>query len=270
MYSKFIAQTLQKASQKANRNFGKVSVVSTKEGDNNQVLTQTDLEVGNLIVGKIKKTYPDHNIIDEEAGVIDNSSEYTWVVDPIDGTSNFANGVPLYGIMIGLLKGGKPIAGGIALPAFNEIYLAEKDKGAFCNGEKLHVTHETKLLSALVAYGLDGHQENPEFTKDECALVAEIVLNIRNLRDSGSCFDVVMVAKGKFGGYLNRTSKIWDNVALQILIEEAGGIYTDFFGQPIDYSNPLSRAEQNFTICASPPSLHKQLQGIIHKARTSN
>lgn len=270
MYSKFIAQTLEEASIIANRNFGKVSVVSTKKGDNNQVLTQTDLEVGNLIVGKIKEAYPNHNIIDEEAGVIDKSSEYTWVVDPIDGTSNFANGVPLYGIMIGLLKSGVPIAGGIALPAFKEICSAEKGKGAFCNGEKIQVTKEKNLLSTLVAYGIDGHQENPEFTKDECALIAEIILKIRNLRDSGSCFDVVMVAKGKFGGYLNRTSKIWDNVALQILIEEAGGIYTDFFGQPIDYSNPLSKSNNNFTVCTAPPALHQQLQEIIHKARSSN
>ena len=74
-----------------------------------------------------------------------------------------------------------------------------------------------------------------------------------------------MVAKGKFGGYLNRTSKIWDNVAQQILIEEAGGVYSDFFGKPIDYTNPLTRANDNFTVCAAPPALHKQLQDIIHK-----
>ncbi len=97
----------------------------------------------------------------------------------------------------------------------------------------------------------------------ECRLLAEIILNVRNIRSSNSAFDVVMVAKGKYGGFLNRTSKIWDNAAQQILVEEAGGIYTDFFGEPIDYSNPLSKGKVNYTFCAAPPALHKQLQAII-------
>lgn len=264
-YQGFIERVLDEASNIAKRNFGKVAAGTVKGGNSNQILTETDLEISKFIVGKIRETHPDHNFIDEEAGVIDNKSDYTWAIDPIDGTSNFANGVPLYGLMIGLLKEGVPVAGGISLPSFNEIYLAEKGKGAFCNGKKIQVTDESKLLSTLVAYTLDGHQENPGFTKDECLLMAEIILNIRNLRNSGSCFDAAMVARGKFGGYLNRTGKIWDNVAQQILIEEAGGIYTDFFGQPMDYKSPLSKANNNFTFCAAPPILHSQLQKIIHK-----
>lgn len=261
----FIKTALEEASKIAKRNFGKVVAGTVKGKDSNQILTETDLEISKFIVGKIREVYPSHNIIDEEAGVIDNKSQYTWAIDPVDGTSNFANGVPLYGVMIGLLKEGTPVAGGISLPSFEEIYLAEKEKGAFCNGEKVQVTSEANLLSTLVAYTLDGHQENPSFTRDECALMAEIILNIRNLRNSGSCFDAAMVARGKFGGYLNRTGKIWDNVAQQILIEEAGGVYTDFFGQPMDYKSPLTKANNDFTFCAAPPILHSQLQKIIHK-----
>ena len=237
-YKDFIIDALKLATDIANRNIGKVAGV-TKEGNNNQVLTETDVEIGKSIIEKIKNTYPDHNIIDEEAGVIDNGSQFTWVIDRIDGTSNFANGVPLYGTMIGLLESNVPIAGGISMPPFDEIYVAEKGFGAFCNDERIQVINETRLLSTLVAYTLDGHKETPNFTREETALMAEIILNIRNLRDSGSCFDAVMVAKGKFGGYLNRISKIWDNVAQQILIEEAGGIYTDFFGKPMDLHKPF-------------------------------
>ena len=262
-YTNFITHVLQEASIIALSHFGKVSG-TTKEGDNNQVLTQTDLAIGQYIISKIKEVYPDHNIIDEEAGVIDNKSEYTWIIDPIDGTSNFASGVPLYGIMIGLLEEATPIAGGFALPAFDEIYTAEKGKGAQCNGKEIRVTRETKLLSSLVAYQIDGHQEDPQITKDECTLLSEILLNIRNVRNGGSCFDAAMVAKGKYGAYLNRTSKIWDNVPEQIVIEEAGGIYTDFFGKPMDYSHPLTNTEDNFTFCAGSPALHRQLQEIIH------
>jgi myo-inositol-1(or 4)-monophosphatase len=96
-------------------------------------------------------------------------------------------------------------------------------------------------------------------------LLSDIILNIRNLRSSNSTFDQVLVAKGKYGATINRTSKIWDNVAQQIVIEEAGGIYTDFYGAPMDYSNPLAKVSDNFTFCAASPLLHQQLMEIINK-----
>ncbi len=264
-YKDFILEVLNEVSAIALRSFGKVSG-TTKATDNNQVLTETDIEIGNKIVAAIKAKYPDHNIIDEEAGVVDNASTYTWVVDPIDGTSNFANGIPTYGIMIGLLEGATPIAGGVALPGFDQMYIAAKGGGAFCNGTPVHVTAESDLTKTLVAYGIDGHQENPQITADETALLSDIILGIRNLRSSNSAYDFMLVADGRYGGYLNRTSKIWDNVAPQIIIEEAGGVFTDFFGEPIDYTNPLSRVDENFTMCAAPPALHECLLQIINRA----
>lgn len=264
-YTEFISKTLKEAAKVASRNFGKISSISTKLNDNNQVLTQTDLEVGKLIIRKIKKLYPNHNVIDEEAGIINMQSEFTWVVDPIDGTSNFANGLPTYGIMVGLLEKDQAIAGGIVLPAFNQLYLAQKGRGAFCNVKKIQVTGEKRLLSSLVAYGIDGHQEDPERTIEETKLLAHIILNIRNLRTTNSVYDMVQVPAGRYGAYLNQTTKIWDNVALQPIVEEAGGVVTDFWGEPMNYSNPLSRMQENFTICAGSPELHKQIQEIIHR-----
>ena len=249
-YREFITEVLGSASRIARDSFGKVSGV-TKAEDSNQVLTETDLAISHLLIERIREVFPYHNIIDEEAGAIDNKSEYTWVIDPIDCTSNFAQGIPLYGVMIGLLEGDRPIVGGVALPAFSEICVAEKGKGAWCNNVRLSVTNETDLLSALVAYGIDGHQKDPDFTRTECRLLAEIILNVRNLRSSNSVFDTVMVARGRYGGVLNRSSKIWDNVAQEVLIEEAGGIYTDFFGKRIDYSDPLSKIGENYTFCAA-------------------
>lgn len=262
MYQDFIKKILLKASEIANSSFGKVSS-GTKPGDINQVLTQTDLEIGKFIIGECQKNFTEYNIIDEEAGVIDKKSEFTWVIDPIDGTSNFANGLSTYGIMFGLLKDGESIAGGIALPYFGEIYSAEKGQGAYCNEKPILVSPETDLLNSLVAYQIDAHQENPELTRDETKLLAEIILNIRNLRDTSSAYDLAMVSCGKYGAILNKTSKIWDNVAQQILIEEAGGTYTDFYGNTMDYSNPLSRAKQNFEYVAGAPLLHKKLIDII-------
>lgn len=260
--SKFITVVLKDAASIANNNFGKVSG-TVKPDDNNQVLTETDIEIGNLIVSRVKEQYPEWNVIDEEAGVVDNGSNYTWVIDPIDGTSNFANGVHTYGVMMGLLKDDTPVVGGIALPYFNEIYVAEKGKGTFCNGEAVRVSEEGSLLNSLVAYGIDGHQENPILTINETKTLAHIILGIRNLRSSNSVYDNALVAKGKYGASLNQTSKIWDNVAPHIIIEEAGGVYTDFFGNAMDYSDPLHKVDDNFTWCAGSPGLHAQLQEII-------
>jgi myo-inositol-1(or 4)-monophosphatase len=262
-YAAFIENTLREASIIASTNFGKVKA-QNKGTDNNQVLTETDLAVGKLIIEKITSNYPNHNIIDEEAGVINKNSNFTWVVDPIDGTSNYANGLPAYGIMLGLLDNDSPIAGGIALPFYDELYIAEKGKGSFCNGERISITSETNLLSCLVSHWIDAHQENPQITYDECQQIGDIVLNIRNLRTTNAVYDTAMVACGKYGGVLGRSSKIWDNVAQQIIIEEAGGVYTDYEGKPIDYSDPLTKANKNYTFCAAAPALHKRLQEIIH------
>lgn len=261
-YRGFILESLHEASDIARAQFGHVTG-KTKGKDNNQVLTETDLAIGRLFIAKAQQYYPDYNIIDEEAGVIDNGSEYTLVFDPIDGTSNFSNGVVTYGLMMGLLKGDVPIAGGIALPGLDQIYTAEKGQSTELNGQKVKVSEASNLLSVLIAYGIDGHQEDPELTYNETRILAELILKIRNLRTTNSAFDMTMTIRGGFGGFLNRTSKIWDNVAPHILVEEAGGLYTDFWGQPMDYSQPLTKANQNFTMCAAAPALHQQLQTIV-------
>lgn len=266
-YIPFISNVLSQASEIAVQNFQNISQITVKSDDNNQVLTETDIAIGKMIVSKIQSSFPDHNIIDEEAGVIDSASKFTWVVDPIDGTSNFAAGLPTYGCMVGLLHDSTAIAGGIVLPAFKELYVAEKNHGAFCNDTRVTVSQDTELLNSLVAYGIDGHQENPEYTRKEASILGEIILSIRNLRTTNSAYDMAQTVSGKYGLFLNRTTKIWDNVALQPLIEEAGGIVTDFWGEPMNYSNPLQRSQENFTICAGAPALHKEIQTVIHSSK---
>jgi myo-inositol-1(or 4)-monophosphatase len=265
-YTKFITEELTKAAEIAKKNFGSITTVTVKSGDNNQTLTETDLAIGSYLVERVRDVFPEHNIIDEEAGVIDNGSDVTWVIDPIDGTSNFAMGLPTFGVMMGVLEGGEAIAGGIHLPMFDQLYWGEKGQGAFCNGQPIQVSTKDTLLDCLIAYGIDGHQEAPEKTHKEAALVGDIVLAIRNLRTTNSAYDLCHVCDGKYGAILNQTTKIWDNVAVQPIIEAAGGVVTDFWGKPMDYSNPLQRIEENFTLCAGAPALHAQLQEIIAKS----
>lgn len=269
-YSEFLNKILEVAAQIAVEKFGNVTP-QTKPGDNNQVLTEADLAIGEYVIKEIEQEYPDYNIIDEEAGAIRKQSNFTWVVDPIEGTSNFASGSSDYGIMVGLLDNATPIAGGIIVPSQGTIYVAEKGQGATKNGKPIHITNETKLLSKLVSYGIDGYQDEPERTRQESRLVAEIVLSIRNLRNAGcEAIDSMRVAEGVYGGRINMTSKIWDNVAPQIIVEEAGGLWTDIDGNTIDYTEPLSRIDQNFTNCIGSPELHKQLLEVIKKWKEQN
>ena len=262
-YRTFLTKQLQKAAETAKGYFGKVNG-AVKTNDNNQVLTEADIAIGKQLVAAVQAAYPDHNVIDEEAGVVDKGSRYTWVIDPIDGTSNFAAGTPDYGIMIGLLEDATPVAGGIALPAHGKLFVAAKGKGATCNGKPIHVTEETNLLNVLVSCIFNGNQETPEITVNHCRVVADVANGIRNMRSSGSdAIDPMYVAAGSYGGVLELTSKIWDNVAPHIIAEEAGALWTAADGRPMDYASPLTKVNQNFTFCVAPPELHKQLQTII-------
>lgn len=264
MYLQFLEQVLQETSEIANNNFGKTHDIKIKPADNNQVLTETDLAIGSHVIAAIKKQFPTYNIIDEEAGIIDNQSEFTWVIDPVDGTSNFAMGVETYGTIIGLLKGDTPIAGGIALPFFQDIITAEKGMGARCNGTLLHVTSETVLSRSLVSCFLDGHQDTPKLTATQASVIGRVALAVRSVRDTNSVYDLVNVAKGRYGAITCFDSKIWDNVGQQIVIEEAGGVYTDIAGAPMVYTNPLMRARQNFTYCSGATALHSQLLPLLN------
>lgn len=262
-FTEFLEECMKDASVIAMSYFGKVGV-TVKPEDNNQVLTAADLAVGTFLVEKSRRAFPEFNIIDEETGVIDNGSPYTIVIDPIDGTSNFANGLPHFGIFMGILNGGVPVAGVIALPAFGDVYVAEKGKGAFRNSEPIRVSDGIELKNALVAYGIDGHQENPLLTRDEVATLGDIILAVRNVRTSNSAFDFAAVADGRYGLVMNHTSKIWDNVAPHSIIEEAGGIYTDFYGNTMDYADGLLQVNRNYTVCAGAPALHANMQQVIH------
>ncbi len=269
-YRAFITEQLQTATNIALAHFEKVTG-TVKAGDTNQVLTEADVAIGKHLVAAVRVAYPSHNIIDEETGVIDNGSRYTWVIDPIDGTSNFAVGSPDYGIIIGLLEDATPIAGGVIAPAHNKLFVATKGEGTTCNGKPVHATSEPELLNVLVSFGIDGNQAQPERTIEECRVLADLVLAVRNIRNSGSeAIDPMYVAEGRYGGRVNLTSKIWDNVGPQIIAEEAGALWTDIAGNPIDYSNPTKRADQNFTFCVAPPQLHGQLLAVIAGRLTRN
>ena len=157
-----------------------------------------------------------------------------------------------------------PIAGGIALPAFNGIDIAEKGQGAFSNGERIHVKDLDQASSHIISFKLAGEPGDLVFNEKQAKFEAAVATEFIHMHSSGSVYDTVMFAKGIYSGELNLTSKVWDNIAQHILVEEAGGVYTDFYGRPMDYSKALSQPDLNYTYCAGAPKIHKKLQEIIH------
>ncbi|GAA3693883.1 inositol monophosphatase family protein [Streptomyces iranensis] len=230
-----------------------------KGADRNQVVTSADLAIGSQIRRRIRERFPDDSVIDEESGAVRGASPITWIIDPIDGTSNFAAGSPLFGVMVGVLKHDKPVAGGVALPAFSETYVAEAGEGAYCNETRLRIKARGDLAQQLIAYGMDIH---PSEISLDCRMLAGIASCCRGIRMSNSIFDCMMVAKGAYGGFMHRRNQIWDCVAAQIIIEEAGGMFTDMNGRPLDYSYPLTKTADVFSILACGPDFHRTITDI--------
>ncbi|KAF0239078.1 MAG: myo-inositol-1 [Prolixibacteraceae bacterium] len=241
---------------------GKISEYTIKESQSS-IVTKADIESEKKIIDIILEKFPEHNTLGEETGFQNRSSEFTWVIDPLDGTSNFAAGIPWFGVIICVLKNSIPVMAGCFLPVQNEIYFAEKGKGATRNGEKIKVSSETELKNILAAYSLD-YSDEPGKTEREAKLIQQVVSSIRNLRSTNSLIDFCYTADGKLGACMNQTTKIWDIAAPGLIIEEAGGIVTDFQGNPFDFSLNAGNYGRNFTIIGSNKVLHSELIKILN------
>lgn len=258
-----IKKALKAAGKILMKSSGQIQKYSVKENQSS-IVTKADLASEKAIVKIIQKEFPKHNIIAEETGFKSNNSEYTWIVDPLDGTSNFASGLPWFGVFIALLKDSEPIASGIHLPFYDLMYFAEKGKGATRNGKKISVSKENALKNVLLGYSLD-YSEDSGKTEKEAKIIKLLVRNIRNLRATNSAIDYCYAADGRLGGCINQTSKIWDVAAPYLIIKEAGGIVTDINGNGMDFSADKGNYLRNFTIVASNKNLHPEIMSIIRQ-----
>lgn len=216
--------------------------------------TEADLACEKVIYDLVKKNYPDHNFLSEEMGIVDNSSEYTWVVDPIDGTVAFSHGWPLWGVSIALFKEKQPVMGVINLPLLQEMCFCKKGKGVFCNGKKIRVSGEDVLAKSLVATEFSYPNARPKqkfpfenFYRHFPAVIATTICTV---------LDFTYLACGKVEGLIEETPLIWDIAAGSILLEEAGGKITDWQGKPIVWE---LTTEKHYDIIASNRILHKEI-----------
>ena len=140
----FLKSTLLGAGEILRNGFGTALTIETKQ-DQSNVVTESDFKSEEYIRNAIRTTYPQHNILGEEHGYEDHGSEYTWIIDPLDGTSNFAAAIPWFGVLIALLKDNQPVLAGAYLPMTDEVYLAEKGKGATKNGKPIHPSYPARI-----------------------------------------------------------------------------------------------------------------------------
>ncbi len=208
--------------------FDKSFEISNKEGANNLV-TEADHAAEKAIFEVIRSKYPEHFILSEETGEIPKDSDYKWIIDPLDGTVNFAHGIPICAVSIGIEYKGDIIMGAVYAPFLNEFYFAEKGKGAFLNDKPIKVSTQTNFMKSCLVTGFPYHY--PDTHKGPLEIFTNIVLKGIPVRRLGSAaIDMCWLAAGRFDGFWEFSLSAWDTAAGYIIVKEAGGTITDFDG----------------------------------------
>ncbi len=221
----------------------------TYKGDVDLV-TEADKASEKLIVDRLRDEFPTHDIVGEEGTRDATGSDYRWYVDPLDGTTNFAHGYPVFCVSLGLVYNGGLLSSILFDPTRDEMFTAEKGIGAELNGKRIHVSKTTSLAESLLATGFPSHKrhKNPNIH-----FYHQLTLRSHGIRRAGSAaLDLANVAAGRYDGFWEFNLNPWDTCAGVLLVEEAGGTVTRFDGSPwrIDSKETL----------ASNGALHDELK----------
>lgn len=234
--------------------FNKQFTISNKEGINNLV-TEADFKSEEVIFATIKQSYPDHYILSEEAGALKQNSIYKWIIDPIDGTVNYANGIPICCVSIGLEKDGVMEMGAVYNPFLNEFFFAQRGFGATLNDKIIHVSKKEKLAESCLVTGFPYSYLDEE--NGPLQVFEKLIRNGIPVRRLGSAaIDLCWVACGRFDGFYEHKLQAWDSAAGFLIVEEAGGKVTDLRG---NYYNPYQPG-----IIATNGKIHEQLFAVVN------
>lgn len=227
------------------------------------LVTATDHASERAIMGCLAKRFPGHGFLGEEGGRRA-GAEYRWIVDPLDGTMNFAHGVPYYDVSVALERGGEVLAGAIYDPVLDEMFAAARGRGARRNGRRISVSRRAPLSQALLATGFSsalldsskGARAPGRAVRRQFRAFGEFCLAARGVRRPGAAaLDLAYVACGIFDGFWEASLKAWDVAAGLVIVEEAGGTVTDYRGRPVD----LFGGE----IVASNGRIHAAMLGVL-------
>ena len=227
------------------------------------MVTEADRLSEEIIVTKIKQAFPEHDILAEERGLVRGDgigeAEYTWVIDPLDGTTNFAHGVPIFAVSVCVTNLGIPVAGVVYDPVSGELFRAEHGRGAFLNDKKIAVSAVSSISHSLVATGFpyDMSNDRDNNVRDFCRVVREA----QGTRRMGvASLDLAYVACGRFDGFWEPGLAPWDVAAGWVLVREAGGTVTDYQGGEFRMDNRR--------IVASNGIIHCELLGLLQTDRS--
>lgn len=224
-----LLEALEKAGHLIRSNLGKEQKITKKAEFN--LVTAIDKASEKTILKEILKQFPDHSILAEESPAVD-GSECRWIIDPIDGTTNFAHGFPMTSVSIAFERHGRLEMGGVLDPTRDELFFAERGKGAFLNGKKIHVSKVKALADALIVTGFPyDRKKNPDIY---LKMLGAFLTRVQCIRRTGSAaMDLCYVASGRLDGYYEMSLHPWDKAAGMMILAEAGGTLTDFSGKPL-------------------------------------
>jgi myo-inositol-1(or 4)-monophosphatase len=250
----FAIETAQQAGRILMEKFGRLTNV-TKKGDINLV-TEADLASEAHIIERIKSYHPKHAILAEESGeavVIGGDTTWKWIIDPLDGTTNYAHGYPCFCVTIALEHDGEIVIGVTFDPTRNELFAAERGGGASLNGKPIRVSTTEKLGDSLIVTGFPyDFKQKPNFARH----LTDFLFHSRGVRRDGSAaIDMAYVACGRFDGFWEEGLNPWDVAAGKLMIEEAGGVVTYYDGSKFSIYQP--------PICASNGGIHSQMLEVL-------
>lgn len=214
------------------------------------IVTKADRASEALLKQNIKATYPSHDILSEESGEEANDGEWRWVIDPLDGTTNYTAGLPFFAVAIGIEHHGHAVAGVVFAPYLNELFHAIEGQGAWLNGEPIKVRDNNMISRAVVSTGFPVDKSiNPDNNLD---VVERVLPHVRGLRRLGAAsIDICYTAAGYLDAYWEMNLHHWDVCGALVILQEAGGTHTFY------------RHDRNISVLAATPSLHSQMLGFI-------
>lgn len=231
----FLTDLLREAGLVCTREQGRLEQKDIEFKNRKDIVTTTDKKVEELIIRRISRQYPSHDILGEETGrsrarMSNPSEKYLWIIDPIDGTTSFFHDQPFYSISIALKKGEQTVIGGVYAPALDQLFLAQKGSGAFLNGKPIRVSHCERLIDSVMATGFACLRAGLE--KNNLVHFNRIVPLLRDIRRLGSAaLDLCYVACGKVDGFWEMELNLYDIAAGALIAEESGARICDFSGK---------------------------------------
>ena len=218
------------------------------------LVTEVDKISEKMITSKINSLFPDHDILAEEFTDIDRGADFRWIIDPLDGTTNYAHGYPYFCVSIALERLNTMTVGIVYDPMLDEMFVAEKGKGAFLNDREIHVSNTRGIIKSLLATGFP--YDIREDSDNNLNYFNEMILKAQAIRRAGSAaLDLAYVAAGRFDGFWELKLNPWDIAAGWLLVEEAGGIVTDMGGNDYYLESP--------SILASNGRIHKEMMDVL-------